>query len=92
MEEIAKEIKILLSFVCHQIDNGECTEEQLRSWHKMISDNIKVDATISELADFYDQSENNVRNVINRRMVEKPKRKVFYNFFSFSRIIPKSWR
>lgn len=90
-DEIGKEIKLFLEFVCHQIDNGTCTEEQLKSWHKMLADNIKVDATISDFAEFYGQSENNVRNVISRRMADKPKRRVFYDWFKFEKIIPKNW-
>lgn len=90
--DFRRELKLLIAFVSHQIDSGGCTEEQLKSWHKLLSDNLNVDATISELSEFYGQSESNVRNVISRRMVDKPKRRVFYDFFKFSKIIPKGWK
>lgn len=88
---VKNELILVLKFLLHQLETDSCNEEQIKSWHKLVSDNVKVDASISELADFYDQSESNVRNVINRRMTDKPKRKVMYDWFKFSKIIPSSW-
>ena len=59
---------------------------------KLLHDNAVSEATIKEIADFYGQSESNVRNVVSRKSVSKPKRAVLYNFIDVTKIIPKSWR
>lgn len=90
--KVKDELKTILQFIEYQINEDKCTDDQIESWHKILSDNLKVDATISNISNFYGQSESNVRNVISRRMVEKPKRLVLYNWFKFTKIMPDSWK
>lgn len=86
--------KILLDILDHlryQIINDKCTIEELRSITHALVDNLDVDASISDIAEFYGKKETNVRNLCSRRMVSKPKRRVYYNFADIVKIIPKSW-
>lgn len=89
--DIKKELCNVIEFLHWQVEHDKCTEEELESMKHVIEKELKVDATISDIAQHFQQSESNVRNVINRRMVDKPKRSVLYNFVSFLRIVPKNW-
>lgn len=92
MEEVKQEVIRILQFLQWQIKEGKCTDEELESIHKVLAKELKIDATIEDLAEHYGQSQSNVRNVIHRRMTEKPKRKVLFNFLKFSQIIPEKWK
>ena len=90
-----KVILEILDYLRYQVDNDKCTAEELRSIYDMASESLKVSATIDDIAEFYGQSKNNVSNVLSRRPIpakEKPKRRVYYNFAFFHKIIPNSWR
>jgi hypothetical protein len=93
-EMVTKQILIdICKMFIHQLENDKCTAEEIRSISDSITENLKVDATVKDIADFYNQSEQNVRTVVSRNFhKEKPKRKVYYNFAWVSKIIPKSWR
>lgn len=90
--EIIKEIKLLLAFAYKQADEGHCTYDNLIRWRDILADALNVDASVTDLANHFKQSESNVSNVISRRMRGKPERKVFYKFSDFLNIIPKSWK
>lgn len=92
MEIIKKTLIEILDFYRYKIDNDKCTSEDMRAAFNLLHDNAVSEATIKDIADFYGQSENNVRNVVSRKPVSKPKRAVLYNFIDVSKIIPKSWR
>lgn len=81
----------LLDYLRYQVDNDKCTSEEMRSFAHMVEDNLDVDCTINDIAERYGQSSNNVRNVINRNIIPKPKRRVYYNFAKFIPFIPKRW-
>ena len=90
-----KAILEILDYLRYQVDNDKCTAEELRSIYDMTSESLKVSATIEDIAEFYGQSKNNVSNVLSRRPIpksEQPKRRVYYNFAFFRKIIPKSWQ
>lgn len=91
-EFIKKQLCDIADFMKWQVQNGKCTEEEMRSIYGEIIKNVDIDATIEDIAQHYGQSESNVRNVISRKMAKKPKRKVLYNFAAFLHIIPKSWK
>lgn len=71
--------------------NKECTVEEITEAASAVCNNIDAYGSISDIAEFYGQSESNVRNVIARKMFDKPKRKVLYSFNKFSAIVPNSW-
>jgi hypothetical protein len=77
----------------YQLENDKCTAEEIRSISEDVEKNLEVDATVKDIADYYHQSEQNVRTMVSRNFhKEKPKRKVFYNFAWVSKIIPKTWK
>lgn len=80
-----------LDYLRYQLVNDKCTPEELRSIKDAVIDNLDIDASYSDIAEFYGQKESNVRNVCSRRMIEKPKRRVYTNFAAFTKILPKSW-
>lgn len=81
----------ILDYLKFQVVNDRCTPEELRSMYNTLTENITVDATISDIASHYGQSESNVRNVLSRSYVGKPKRRVHYNFMWFVKSAPKTW-
>ena len=70
---------------------GLCTMEEIQSAVNALESDMEIHGTIQDFAKFYDQSRTNVSSVINRRMLEKPKRRVSYSFKAFRKIVPKSW-
>ncbi len=82
----------ILDYLKFQVVNDRCTPEELSSMYETLTENIAVDATISDIAKHYGQSEFNVRNVAARSYIGKPKRRVFYNLMKFSKCVPASWR
>ena len=59
---------------------------------RAIKQDLKIVATIDDLAAFYGQPNGNVRSLINRRMIQKPQRRVYYSFNAFSKIVPEKWK
>ena len=66
-------------------------EPRLLPW-LTAAENLNLYGTIEDLAKYYGVPESKVRNTINRKMIEKPKRRVYYRFLSFRKIVPKKWR
>jgi|GEM_PF-5352291 hypothetical protein len=81
----------ILDYYKYKLDNNLCTMEEMNSLAKTIQENMEIQGTISDFAKFYDQPESSVRATISRKLLDKPKRKVFYPFNSFSRIVPNKW-
>lgn len=86
-----EQLKELFQFAIYKLDNNLCTPEEIRSWGDAASQNIEIDASIKELADFFNVSEQNVRTTINRKLLDKPKRKVLYPFHKFLKVVPDKW-
>lgn len=85
-------LKDLFKFGMQKLDDGTCSPDELRSVADTASKNISSWATIEEIARFYNQTPNNVRVVINRKLIMKPRRKVLYSFTDFAKIVPESWK
>lgn len=81
----------VIAYLYNQVYNDKCTTEEMKSIYNAIVGNIKIDATVSDIANHYGQSESNVRNVIARTYIGKPKRRVFYDFTQFFKNAPKTW-
>lgn len=89
----AKEtLKELFKFGIYKLDNNLCTPEEIDSLADMVKSGLDLQATIPDLAKFFGVSEQNVRTTINRKMIEKPRRRVVYSFPSFIKIAPEKWR
>ena len=92
MDALKHNLSEIIGFIKYKVDNDLCTPEEIEAVSKMAMDNLKLYGTIEDLAKFYDVPESKVRNTINRKMIEKPKRRVYYRFLSFMKIVPAKWR
>lgn len=77
----------IIDFYREKIVNDKCSEADMRPVFKMLSENAIGDVTIGELAEYYNQSESNVRNVLSRNYIGKPRRKLLYNFMNVIKVI-----
>lgn len=82
----------ILGFYKYKVDNNLCTMEEMNGAIKALENNMEAHGTISDFAKFYGVSESNVRAVIARKLLAKPKRVLLYPFHKFIQIIPESWR
>lgn len=92
MDALKKNLSEILGYIKYKVDNDLCTPEEIESVSKMAQANLKLYGTIEDLAKFYGVSESRIRNTINRKLIDKPKRRVYYRFLSFMRIAPDRWR
>lgn len=92
MDELKNNLSEIIGYIKYKIDNNLCTPEEMESVRKMAIENLELYGTIEDMAKFYGVPESKVRNTINRKMLEKPKRRVYYRFLSFMKIVPEKWR
>ena len=92
MDALKNNLSEIIGYIKYKVDNDLCTPEEIESVSKMAMENLKLYGTIEDLAKFYEVPESKVRNTINRKMIEKPKRRVYYRFLSFMKIVPAKWR
>ena len=88
--DIKKELRAILRYYDQRLDS--CTMQEVRSVYRTLVQNMEIEGTITDFAEFYGVSEGNVRSTINRKLAAKPKRKVFYPFHKFSKIVPEKWK
>lgn len=88
---VQEELVRLLDFYKEQIKSGKCTMSAMLSMYRILMENLDVEGTISDFAQFYGVSEESIRHVLSRYMVDKPKRRVFYKFHPFSKLVPRKW-
>ena len=81
----------ILDYMKWQVVNDRCTPEQLRSIHDAVVGRIVVEATADDLAEYFNQRRENVKNALSRATMPKPKRRVYYCMKSFMKSVPKTW-
>lgn len=81
----------ILDFYKQKLLNGGCTMEEIRNVTKVLQENVDVNGTISDFAQFYGVPETTVRTNIFRKLLAKPKRVVLYPFQKFAKIVPRKW-
>lgn len=81
----------ILDFYKHKLEDDRCTSEDMNTAYRIISESAIGEASIEDLSNHFGQSRSNIKNIITRNFVGKPKRRVFYNFNSFLKFVPKSW-
>lgn len=86
-----KELLEILDYYRYKVDKNLCTPEEIESASKLLQENLDIYGTVEDFAKFYDVSETQVRSAINRKLIDKPKRRVYYRFLSFLKVAPKSW-
>lgn len=82
----------VLDYLKFKVLNDDCTPDEIRSISNTIEENLDINCTTKDLAEYYGQSQSNIRNVLTRNFMPKPKRKVYYNFTKFIKFIPKTWK
>lgn len=93
MNNPVKEVLLnIIDYMRFQVVNDKCSKAQMENLCDVIAENIVVDATISDLAKHFGQSESNIRNVASRSYLGKPKRRDYYNLMEFAKCIPAAWR
>lgn len=95
MVDVKKRLLDLLAFFASQVENDECTIDEMESVFKVMTREINARATVKELSGFFGQPEANVRNVISRNYVsgkDKPTRRVSYHLGRFIAAMPASWK
>lgn len=80
-----------LGILQYKVKHGVMNADDVRAILQAIEAGGGVSATVSDLAAFYHTSEVNVRSVIKRRVFRKPVRRVYYDFWEFSRVVPATW-
>lgn len=81
----------ILDFFRYKLENDNCTDADMRKAFEVLTSGEICDATIKDIADYYGQSESNVRNVVSRKAVPK-KRILVYDFRNIASLIPDKWR
>ena len=81
-----------LDFLKFKVENDGLTADEVRSLVNALVGGTDIYATAHELATFYGQSEHNVRCVINRKLLAKPQRRVYYPFAEFAKVVPSGWK
>lgn len=92
-DNLKKIIYNSLDFIHYQVENDKCTTKELWSLTEFILNRLNAMATVDEIAQFYEQSNNNVRNVLSRRLMPKDakERVTRYRFGWFLKMMPSSW-
>lgn len=82
----------ILDYYKYKLDNNLCTMEEIEAASKVLMENMEVHGSISDFAKFYNTSENNVRAIISRKLIAKPKRILLYPFHKFMKVVPDKTR
>ena len=92
-DKVGKRIVLeFLSFLQYKVENDLLTMEEIDAVARILQEDLNVIGTADDFARFYKQPRTNISSVINRRMMDKPVRRVYYRFNSFRRIIPDKWK
>lgn len=89
MKEVLLEI---IDFYRYKLVNDKCTPRDMQIAFDLLSESVVCEATIKDIAEFYGQSESNVRNIASRKSVQKSRHAIIYDFKSFINAIPERWK
>ena len=90
---IGKKIVLeFLDYLSFKVRNDSLTMEEADSLARTFMENLSLTGTIDDLAGYYGQSRGNVKVVISRKLLSKPRRRVFYSFGDFREVVPDRWR
>lgn len=81
----------ILDFLKYKVDTNGCTPKEMQAAFRILSEQTITQATTKDIAEFYGQSNSNVRNIISRWGI-KGESKRYYNFAELQEYVPKSWR
>ena len=86
------ELSEILAYYKYKVDNNLCTMAEIESAKKAIESNMEIYGTIEDFSKFYEVPQVNVRATINRKLISKPIRRVFYPFHKLLKVVPEKWR
>lgn len=86
-----EELIEIFEYYIYKLKRNGCTMAEIESAKRAILENMEIDGTIGDFANFYGVPENQVRATISRKLLAKPKRKVLYPFHKFAKIAPEKW-
>ena len=95
MQKYENNLNLLSEFIDYlkfKIDNKRLTLREAESLRKMFFDNLTLTGTAEDIACFYHRTPQDVRNVVHRKMLAKPERRVHYSFSEFQNIVPSKWK
>ena len=81
----------MFDFLAYKVRHDAMTTDDIRAVLAVLESGGGVKATAKDLADFFHQSEDNVRHILHRNYMKKPTRRVYYDFGSFRDVVPKKW-
>ena len=87
---IKEELRAILRYYDKRLDS--CTIQEMMAASRMLIENMEIYGSIEDFAKFYNVPEVNVRATINRKLIDKPIRKVLYPFHKFLKVAPEKWR
>lgn len=81
----------ILRCLADKAESGKMTLDEANSMYDAIVVRSELWATIPDIARLFNQSEQNVRSLLNRKYIGKPKRRVYYSLNQIQRIAPNTW-
>lgn len=81
-----------IDYLKYKIDNKRLTLREAENLRKMFFDNLSLTGTAEDIAGYYRKTPQDVRNVVHRKMLAKPERRVHYSFSEFQDIAPNNWK
>lgn len=84
-------INEVLDFLKFKVNSNSCTPEELRNLSDILTERLDTIGTVEEISEFFNVPQQNLRTMINRKVSDKPKRRVYYRFMSIMKNIPEKW-
>lgn len=84
-------INEVLDFLKFKVNSDSCTPEELRNLSDILTERLDTIGTVEEISEFLGVPQQNLRTMINRKVPDKPKRRVYYRFMSIMKNIPEKW-
>ena len=92
-QSIGKKIILdFLDFIRFKVENDTLTLEETESLSHMFENNLILTGTLDDIARFYGKPKENVKVVISRKVLAKPKRCVLHSFNAFRKAVPDKWK
>ena len=92
-QSIGKKIILdFLDFIRFKVENDTLTLEETESLSHMFENNLILTGTLDDIARFYGKPKENVKVVISRKVLAKPRRCVLHSFNAFRKAVPDKWK
>ena len=88
--DVRRYLHEMLDYMGYRLDHG-CTKEEMDAFAKMLEQHMELYGEAKDFAEFFGVSEKNARATISRRLIDKPKRRVYYPFHKLLKVVPESW-